>query len=305
MKSKVVLGAALALGILFIVYTQLFKGGGEDDAAAVRASFNSMTLGLASNNTMMTQAFISPAFSDPKVSKEDFGKIIALKRKLYNAVISSITMQGDFASITYNRTEVRGDDGETLNSKITGETWIRDKEKPGVWKLYKLAEGDKWFRTAEIPVKKEMAVAKVEQRVLGTLEGGEGKAVAMKGGERYSPQGRRDPFKSLVGGAEGEGRTVDMCEPDRPRELLEGYDLESLRLTGIVTSTQGPAALIETPDGKGYTVYTNMYLGRRCGKVMEMQSDYIMIKEKIRKPGAAPGIFNLIDTTLQLRREEG
>ncbi|MBI5814591.1 MAG: pilus assembly protein PilP [Nitrospinae bacterium] len=307
MNGKAIIGVAAAAALALLVYFQFFKGASEDDTANVRASFNSFTLGLASSNPVMTQVFISQGFSDTKIGKEDFMKMLGIRRKLYNAVITSVTMQGDFSSISYNRTEVRGDDGDSLNSKINGETWIRDKEKPGMWKLYKLADNDTWFRSLEIPVKRAMVEVKKDTRVLGTLEGEQGKSAAMKPGDRYASIGRRDPFRSLVsvGGAEVEGVSVDLCEPDRPRELLEGYDLESLRLTGIVTSDKGPAALIETPDGKGYTVYSGMYLGRRCGKVMEMQSDFVQLKEKIRKPGAAPGVYSTIDTILQLRREEG
>ncbi|MBI4666138.1 MAG: pilus assembly protein PilP [Nitrospinae bacterium] len=308
MKGKITIAVCVAAIAGYVAYTYFFRGAAEDESANVRASFNSLSLGIASGNMQMAQSFLAPDFTDAKISKEDFLKVLAIRRKVYNARITSVTMQGDLASVSYTRTEVRGEDGEPINSKVVGETWLRDKKKPGVWKLGKLAEGDTWSRSMEIPKKAtQLAQAETSQSVLGALEKGEARPTSMKPEERYNPVGRRDPFRALVAisGVEAEVIAEDLCEPDRPRELLEGFDLDSLKLAGIIETDKGPVALIETPDGKGYTVYKNMYVGKRCGKVVEMQPDFILLKEKIRKPGAAPGKFTTIDTPLQLRREEG
>ena len=307
MKPKIVIAICVVAIAAYTAYNHFARvAPGED--SNVKTSFQTLSKGLATGNQQMAQAFISPSFSDAKISKEDFLKVIGIRRKLYTANVTGVSVQGDIALVSYSRTEIRGEDAEQINVKITGETWARDKTKPGIWKLQKLADNDTWFRTAEIPKKKVVvAVAqKKEGSVLGTLEKG-AHMTAMKRGDRYNPAGKRDPFRPLIaiGAAEAEVLAEDLCEPDRPREELEKFDLDALKLTGIIQSEKGPLALIETPDGKGYTIYMNMFLGKRCGKVSEMQGDYILLKEKILKPGGMPGKFTTIDTRMQLRREEG
>lgn len=307
MKPKIVIVICVLAIVAYTAYNHFVRVAPSEDAN-VKTSFQGLSMGLVTGNQQIAQTFISPSFSDAKISKEDFLKVIGIRRKMYSANVTGVSVQGDIALVSYSRTEIRGDDAEPINVKITNETWARDKTKPGVWKLQKLADNDTWFRTAETP-KKKVAVAmaqKKDERVLGTLEKDQ-RATVMKAGERYNPAGKRDPFKPLIaiGAVETEALAEDLCEPDRPREELEKFDLDVLKLTGIIQSEKGPLALIETPDGKGYTIYMNMFLGKRCGKVSEMQGDYILLKEKVRKPGGLPGKFTTIDTPMQLRREEG
>ena len=307
MKAKIV----IAICVVAIAAYTLYNNFGREvpsNEAEVRTSFQNFSTSLSTGIMPMTQDYISPAFSDAKISPEDFQKVIGLKRKIYSAKINNVKIQGDIALVSYSRMEIRGEDSDPINVNITGETWVKDKTKLGTWKLQKLADADTWFRTSEIP-KKKVAVTvaqKKEERVLGTLEKG-ATVTSMKKGERYNATGKRDPFRPLIaiGATEAEALAGELCEPDRPREELEKTDLDALKLTGIIQSERGPLALIETPDGKGYTVSRSMYLGKRCGKVSEIQGDYLLLKEKIRKPGGMPGQFTTIDTPMQLRREEG
>lgn len=307
MNPKIVIVICVMAIAAYMGYNNFVRVAPSEDSS-VRDSFQAMTLGISIGNIEAVKVFISPTFSSSKVSKDDFLKILGLKRKHYSAQIKSVAVQGDIALVSYSRSEIRGEDSEPINVNIAGETWVKNKARPGTWSLQKLADGDTWFRTAEIPQKKVvMAVAqKKEGGVLGTLEKGTG-VKAMKKGERYNPVGKRDPFKPLIaiGVADVEMLADEVCEPNRPREELEKYDLDALKLTGIIQRDKGALALIETPDGKGYTVYMNMFLGKRCGKVSEMQGDYILLKEKVRKPSDKPGQFTTIDTPMQLRREEG
>lgn len=307
MKPRIIIVICVVVIAAYTAYNNFVRVAPSEDAN-VRASFQSMSLGINMGNLEAVKAFISPTFTDSKISKDDFLKVLGLKRKMYTARVNSVTVQDDVAMVSYSRAEIRGEDSEPINVNITGETWIKNKAKPGAWSLQKLADADTWFRTAEIPQKKVVAAVtqKKEGSVLGTLEKGTG-VKAMKKGERYNPAGKRDPFKPLIsiGVADVETLADELCEPSRPREELEKYDLDALKLAGIIQSDRGPMALIETPDGKGYTVYMNMFLGKRCGKVSEMQGDYILLKEKVRKPSDKPGQFTTIDTPMQLRREEG
>jgi Tfp pilus assembly protein PilP len=306
MKAKIVIAICVVALAAYTLYNN-FGRVPPSDESEVRTSFKNFSTSLNTGIMLMTQAYIAPNFSDAKISNEDFQKVIGLKRK-YTAKINDVKIQGDIALVSYSRTEIRGEDGDPINMNITSETWVKDKTKIGTWKLQKLADGDTWFRTFEIP-KKKVAVTvaqKKEGGVLGTLEKG-ATVTSMKKGDRYNATGKRDPFRALIaiGATEAEALAGDLCEPNRPREELEKTDLDALKLTGIIQSEGGPLALIETPDGKGYTVQMNMFLGKRCGKVSEIQGDYVLLKEKIRKPGGMPGQFTTIDTPMQLRREEG
>ncbi|MBF0292001.1 MAG: pilus assembly protein PilP [Nitrospinae bacterium] len=307
MKPRIVIVLCVVAMVAYTVYNNFVRVAPSEDLN-VRNSFQAMSMGISLGNIEAVKAFISPTFSDSKINKDDFLKVLGLKRKMYSARVSNVTVQDDIALVSYSRAEVRGDDSEPINVNITGETWIKNKARPGIWSLQKLADGDTWFRTAEIPQKKVVVAVtqKKEGSVLGTLEKGTG-VKAMKKGERYNSTGKRDPFKPLIaiGVSDTETLADEICESSRPREELEKYDLDALKLAGIIQSDKGPMALIETPDGKGYTVYMNMFLGKRCGKVSEMQGDYILLKEKVRKPSDKPGQFTTIDTPMQLRREEG
>jgi len=175
--------------------------------------------------------------------------------------------------------------------------------------LHRLAANDKWFRTAKIPAEHEpdkKVAEKKDELVLGTLEKGVAGAESMVASMRYTSVGRRDPFRPLIAlEAAAEGGIREVCDPDRPRELLESYDLLSLKLAGVIIADQAPVALVETPDGKGYTVRKDMYVGKSCGRIIEIQSDYVVVLEKIRKPGGLPGVFDPTETILKLRPEEG
>lgn len=309
MNPKIVIVLCVVAIAAYMGYNNFVVVKPSEDVT-VRESFDAMSTAISTGNVDGAKKFISPTFSDSKISPEDFLKVLGLKRKLYTAKIgvNGVTVQDDIALVSYSRAEIRGDDSEPINVNITGETWVKNKARPGIWSLQKLADADTWFRTAEIPQKKAVAAVahKKEGSVLGTLE--KGTAVKpMKKGERYNPAGKRDPFKPLIaiGVADVETMAEEVCEPTRPREELEKYDLDALKLAGIIQGEKGQLALIETPDGRGFTLRMNMFLGKRCGKVSEMQGDYILLKEKIRKPSDKPGKFTTIDTPMQLRREEG
>jgi len=309
MKAKITILVALVAAIVgYWAYNNFFRGSAAEDEKNVRASFNAMSLAIASQNEAIIKNLLAPTFSDSAISEENFLKVLTIKRPVYNTTIKSIVTQGDLASLIYSRTEARAEGQEPVTAQIIGETWERDKKNRAIWKLQKLAPNDKWFRKLELETKQKAATTKekVKKPVLGTLEA-KAATTSMQIGEKYTPTGKRDPFKSLVAvedGAGEEGREV--CDPDRPRELLESYDLMSLKLAGVITrSGETPVALVEAPDGKGYTVFQGMYLGKRCGKVIDIQSDHLVILEQVRKPGARTNGFESVETPLKLRPEEG
>lgn len=307
MKPKIVIAICIVAIAAYTAYNNFVRVGPSEETS-VRDSVMAFSGFVAMSNSMMAQNLISPTFAD-KISRDAFLKVIDVKRAEYSAKITSVTFNGDFAMVSYSRKDMRGSDCDPINVNIIGETWARDKANPKTWKLQKLADADTWFRTVECPKKKVAPAparskeAQASGEAVAQAKGPEGRA--MRKGERYNPAGKRDPFKPLItiGATEAEMMAGEFCEPDREKEFLEQFDLDTLKLTGIILGAKGPLALVETPDGKGYTVLTNTYLGKRCGKVVKIDDKQILLKEQIRKPGGKPGEFTSIDTPMRLRTE--
>ncbi|VAX16602.1 hypothetical protein MNBD_NITROSPINAE01-1688 [hydrothermal vent metagenome] len=303
MKPKLILAMLVVAGAAYWGYMYFPGGSPMDDEKNIRLSFRAMTQAIVKKDRKGVNALIAPTFVDKSIKRQGLINVLTMKRTLYNAKVQSVVVQGDLASISYARNEVRGKESEPIATKITGETWARDKSNPMRWKLKKLAVNDKWFRTNKIPPKVVLGSAK-KQRVLGSLE--KKKSASMEVGRRYSSIGRRDPFRSLISfEMDVETGARDVCDPDRPRELLESYDLLSLKLSGVIQGGDANLALIEAPDGKGYSVRIGMYIGKRCGAVTQIENDYILVEEQIPKVGTDAVVFEPIESALKLRPEEG
>jgi len=68
-------------------------------------------------------------------------------------------------------------------------------------------------------------------------------------------------------------------DKDRPKETLEGYDLEKLRMVGTLSRGKEINALIKTPDGNLYRVKVGSYMGQNFGKVMSITEQKVTLKE--------------------------
>lgn len=351
MKGKLLIGL-IVLGLAaFFGYQYLLGQNTGEDEQNVRASFAKLSTAISGGNVKVQDEMVSPKFADETLKKrEDFIKVLNLPRKMYSATITNVQMQGDLAVVFYSRTERRGEHGKMIKDTIKGEFWSRDPANPKVWKLYKLAQGDKWFRSVEIPVDKQEApvaapVTKDEATgVLGTLPTPEGKTPAAKdepaavkdeaadagkeadakgepapekpleeqvamvltpvSAKRYNPTGKRDPFLpydvDITTAAD-----KDVCDPTRPKEYLEQYDLLSLKLQGIILMESDSMALVATPDGKGFTVRRNMYVGKNCGQVIDIEEERLLIFEKKKDPMDPFSDFQKVESELKIRPEEG
>ncbi|MDO3376766.1 pilus assembly protein PilP [Geoalkalibacter halelectricus] len=89
----------------------------------------------------------------------------------------------------------------------------------------------------------------------------------------YNPEGRRDPFRSLL-----EIRTpVARTEPETP---LQQYDLTQLRLIGAIVGTDNPRAMVLAPDGKTYIVRVGTKIGKNNGSVVRVEQNRIVVEER-------------------------
>jgi type IV pilus assembly protein PilP len=107
----------------------------------------------------------------------------------------------------------------------------------------------------------------------------------------FKPEGLRDPFAPLEQAEQvGNGEDVEGSglKPDtsRPKEELEAYPLDSLRMVGTVNMQGNLWGLVKASDGTIYRVQVGNYLGKNYGKIIRIVSDKIEIMEMISdKPG--------------------
>lgn len=101
----------------------------------------------------------------------------------------------------------------------------------------------------------------------------------------YAAQGLRDPFSSPVPDREsGNGKGPD---PNRRKEALEAYPLDSLTMVGTIGAGSNIVALLMAPDKVTYRVTTGNYVGQNDGRITGVFDDRIEIVELV--PDGAGG----------------
>jgi Tfp pilus assembly protein PilP len=55
--------------------------------------------------------------------------------------------------------------------------------------------------------------------------------------------------------------------------------MSALKLVGIVWGNLGRRALVRAPDGKGYFVTVNTYMGKYSGKIVAIEEDHMVVEE--------------------------
>ena len=71
---------------------------------------------------------------------------------------------------------------------------------------------------------------------------------------------------------------------ERIKEPLEYFDMVQLKLESIEVGPTSKVAIIITPDGKRNTVKAGNYMGKNYGYVMEINSEFVKIREIIKIP---------------------
>ena len=92
----------------------------------------------------------------------------------------------------------------------------------------------------------------------------------------YDPQGRRDPFQSLIGPA------PKLAPGQRPPGPA-GFLIDEIKLQGIVrTKTQGLMAMVNGPDNKGYIVH----VGDKVldGEIVRITPSSVVFRQEVNDP---------------------
>ncbi len=99
-------------------------------------------------------------------------------------------------------------------------------------------------------------------------------------GYSYSTVGKRDPFRSYI----ADLRELARSSEERRPESTEKFELDQYRLTGLVTGTSQPQAMVEDPDGMGHVLRVGARLGKNGGRITRIAVDQIIVTEEFRAP---------------------
>lgn len=104
----------------------------------------------------------------------------------------------------------------------------------------------------------------------------------------YEPDGRRSPFVMDEQSAEEilpdiAGTSGLAPDPLRPKEALERYSLDSLRMVGTLDQNDSTWGLITSPDGILHRVAVGNYLGKNHGRVISIGPRSIQLIELVNQ----------------------
>lgn len=144
-------------------------------------------------------------------------------------------------------------------------------------------------------------------RDMSDLENYAGEVLARKGGEieplppikpyerylyRSAELGLRDPFRSFVEREPEKARAEEVVDANQQkyldeiqthnREELEGYELDALRMVGVLENTDFLWGIVRDQQGVVHRVQVGNYIGRNFGKITSIQEDRIDIREIVK-----------------------
>lgn len=110
--------------------------------------------------------------------------------------------------------------------------------------------------------------------------------------------GLPDPFKPRAGDLKNVNHGgVNQPDLTRPKEELEEFPLESLKMVGYLFQNNVGYAVVRSTDGKLHRVKAGNYLGMNFGLIKSVTDTEIKIKEKVQD---SAGDWSVRDSTMQL-----
>jgi type IV pilus assembly protein PilP len=92
-----------------------------------------------------------------------------------------------------------------------------------------------------------------------------------------------DPFKPRKPDARSSGHAgINQPDMSRPKEALEEFPLESLKMVGYLYQNNIGYAVIRAADGKLHRVKAGNYIGMNFGLITEVTDTGVMIKEMVQ-----------------------
>lgn len=92
---------------------------------------------------------------------------------------------------------------------------------------------------------------------------------------------RRDPFALNVVEDQGQAEAGPRPDPERRREPLEEFPLDSLAMVGTIGMGEGIRALVQAPDKVVHVIGVGNYMGRDHGRINRISETEIELIELI------------------------
>ena len=127
-------------------------------------------------------------------------------------------------------------------------------------------------------------------------------AVANNKSPVYDPKGKVNPFEPLFKETPKDpSQKATYADTDtKDNSPLAKIDLSQLKLTGIVRATSGNKGLVREASGRGHIIVQGSRIGTHGGRVAEVLSDRIIIKERMKD---VVGRIFFQDTEMKLNHE--
>ncbi|MGB5201021.1 MAG: pilus assembly protein PilP [Sedimenticolaceae bacterium] len=100
----------------------------------------------------------------------------------------------------------------------------------------------------------------------------------------YVPKNRRDPFTRQEDDTAVTETILDngvRPDPNRRKEELESYSLDSLRMVGTLEQEEDRWGLVKTSDGTIHRVAPGNYIGQNDGRITRVSEDKIELIELV------------------------
>ena len=110
-----------------------------------------------------------------------------------------------------------------------------------------------------------------------------------------------DPFGPAKIALATKGKGAGGPDLNRPREPLEAFSLESLKMVGVLQQNKRNYALVKA-DAALYKIQVGNYMGQNYGLVTRIDEKEVVLKEMVQD---AAGDWSERDSTLMLQEAEG
>src|SRR6185503_3240815 len=99
----------------------------------------------------------------------------------------------------------------------------------------------------------------------------------------YAPGARRSPFTpdAPQRRLSNDPNAVDGPDQNRPREFLEQFPLDTLRMVGTLADRRASFGLVQTTDGLVHRVAVGNHLGQNYGRIVSITDSEIQLVEII------------------------
>ncbi|HEX5489012.1 MAG TPA: pilus assembly protein PilP [Rhodanobacteraceae bacterium] len=97
----------------------------------------------------------------------------------------------------------------------------------------------------------------------------------------YQDQDQRDPFEPAPPQASSQTLAGPHPDQNRPREPLESFPLDSLKMVGTIGTSSSIEGLVKDPQGVIHQVRVGDYMGQNYGHVTQVTSNEVDLVELV------------------------